>query len=295
MNIAFRDYEHERDFASAMRIWREIGWLSKDEEDNLRWYIEDSRGMVADLDGSTECYVLMTDGTMRYLDRDLPMAACTGMTTGRVARRVGLARRLLARSLAAEVRRGAALSALGVFEQGFYDALGYGTGSYSIRARFDPAQLRVTRAPRPASRIGTDDWEEAHAARLARRRPHGACNLLPSGITRADMADREKAFGMGYRDADGGMLSHFVWFWADNVEQGPYRAELVFRNGDELTELLALLKSLSDQVLTVSVREPGGIMLQDWLDRPFRHMSGASRLQRTGNCAYWTSTPASAQ
>ncbi len=273
MNRTYRDYDDERDFEAAARIWREVGWLSKGEEERLRWYIEGSRGMVADLDGSTECFVMMTDGAMRYMERDLPMAACTGVTTGRVARRAGLARQLLARSLANEARRGAALSALGVFEQGFYDALGYGTGTYSIRARFDPAQLRVSRAPRPAVRVSSDDWQEAHESRLARRRRHGGCNLTPAGITRLEMANREKSFGMGYRDAPGGRLSHWVWIWSDSMEQGPYRAELVFRNGDDLQDLLALLKSLSDQVLSVSVREPAGIMLQDWLNRPFRHMN----------------------
>jgi hypothetical protein len=290
METTYREYDHSRDFDAAVRIWREIGWLSKGEDDHLRWYIEGSRGMVADLNASTECYVLMTDGTMRYLDADLPMAACTGVTTGRAARRAGLARQLLSRSLAREVQRGAAVSALGVFEQGFYDALGYGTGTYSIRARFDPSQLRTTRVPRPAVRVSPDDWAEAHEARLARRRLHGGCNLLPPGPTRAEMADSEKSFGMGYRDAPGGSLSHWVWVWTDNMEQGPYRAELIFRDGDDLHELLALMKTLSDQVLSVSVREPAGIMLQDWLNRPFRHMNmtkGGKHAAQIEASAYW--------
>ncbi|MBM3493452.1 MAG: GNAT family N-acetyltransferase [Armatimonadetes bacterium] len=290
MTVTYRDYDHDRDLDAAVRIWKEVGWLAKDEEERLGWYIEGSRGMIAEVAGSAECFVLMTDGTMRYLDRDLPMAACTGVTTGRVARQAGLARRLLSRSLAAEVARGAVVSALGVFEQGFYDALGYGAGTYSLRGRFDPGQLRTTIRPRPALRVGPNDWEEAHAARLARRRTHGCCNLLPPGISRMEMADAEKGFGIGYRDAPGSKLSHYIWVWSDNVEQGPYRAELIYRTPDELTELLALLKSLSDQVLSVSVREPPGMMLQDWLNRPIRHMNvteDSKHESRITACAYW--------
>jgi hypothetical protein len=166
-----------------------------------------------------------------------------------------------------------AVSALGVFEQGFYDALGYGTGTYSYRATIDPAQLRVTEKARVPVRLTAADWQDAHAARLARRRVHGCCNLVPAGITRMEMSDAEKGFGMGYRDGPDNGLTHYVWCYAESMERGPYRADLVFQTAEQMRELLALLKSLGDQVVSVRLREPPGIMMQDWLDKPFRHMS----------------------
>jgi len=290
MQIVFRDYEPEKDLEAAIRIWKEVGWLDKGDEEAFGWYMEGSRGMMADVDGTPECYVLMTDGAIRYLDVDLPLNAVTGVTTGRVARRLGIARRLLARAMAAEARRGAAVSALGVFEQGFYDALGYGTGTYSYRASLDPSQLRTTRRPRVPVRLGADDWQDVHAARLARRRVHGSCNLLPPGITRMEMSDREKGFGMGYRDGPDDALTHYVWCHAEHMERGPYSAELAFRTADQMDELLALLKTLADQVVLVRLREPPGVMMQDWLNRPFRHMSltedGKHEVKMTA-AAYW--------
>jgi predicted acetyltransferase len=290
LTITYREYDHEKDFEAAVRLWKEVGWLARGEEERLGYFVDGSRGIVADLDGSVECLVLMTDGTMRYLDCALQLAACTGVTTGRVARRLGLARRTLARSLAAEARRGAAVSALGVFEHGFYDALGYGTGSYSVRGRFDPACIKIDTRPRPPVRLSSDDWLAMHMARLGRRRTHGSCNLLPAGITRMETSDAEKSFGMGYRDGSGDALTHYVWLHADDMEQGPYNAELVYRTDDQLRELLALIKSLSDQVLSVSVREPAGMMLQDWLDRPIRHLNATDEGKfeaRIRACSWW--------
>jgi len=289
MTIEFREYDPDRDFACAARIWREVGWLGKDEGERLRWYAEESRGVVAVVDGEVECFVLMTDGRLRYQESHLPMAACTGVTTGRAARRLGLARRALARSLVGEVRRGALVAGLGVFEVGFYDALGYGSGSCQRWAQVDPAHLRIGVRPRPAARLTPDDWEEMHAARIGRRRCHGVCDLLPACITRSEVADGDRGFGLGYRDAAGGRLSHFVYFTTGSAEQGPYRAELIYRTVDELRELLALVKSLGDQVLSVTLREPPGMILQDWLDRPFRHMNvteGGKHEWRIRSAAY---------
>lgn len=290
MDVIFRDFEPERDIDAAVRIWKEVGWISAGEEKGLAHYVEGSRGMMAEIGGTPECLVLTTQGDLRYLAEDLPLCAVTGVTTGRVARRQGLARRLLARMLARDAAEGAAVSALGVFEQGFYDRLGYGTGSYSYRARFDPAQLRVTAKPRAPVRITSEDWEQAHTARLLRRRVHGCCNLYPPGITRSEMWERPNAFGMGYRDGPNGTLSHFVWCHAENMERGPYRTEMVYRTWEQMNELLAVIKSLADQIVLVSLREPPGLMLQDWLDKPFRHMAaseGGKFEARISASAYW--------
>ena len=77
---------------------------------------------------------------------------------------------------------GAIVSALGMFEQGFYDRLGFGTGGYEHLVALDPSQLRFPRPGRSRvpRRITTDDWEAVHANRRNRFRGHGACSRSPS-------------------------------------------------------------------------------------------------------------------
>ncbi|MEE2992431.1 MAG: hypothetical protein VX603_04565 [Gemmatimonadota bacterium] len=38
---------------------------------------------------------------------------------------------------------GAEICVLSMFEQGFYDRLGFGTGPYEHKVRFDPAELMI--------------------------------------------------------------------------------------------------------------------------------------------------------
>jgi hypothetical protein len=274
---------------AVVRIWREVGWITSESDESLDWCVEGSRGHVAEVGGQAECFVLVTPGTMRYLAADLPLAVVSGVTTSRVARKLGLAGRLVARALAAEARGGALVAALGIFDQGFYDRLGFGPGSYVHRVSFDPAQLRVPTRARLASRLSADDWQVAHSAKLARYRTHGACNLTPPGIWRAEMAEGKGAFGLGYRDC-GGTLTHYAWCSTRDVASGPYRAELVYRDGGELLELMALLGTLGDQVHLVTVREPADIQLQDLLALPFRHaaVTRQGRFEvKTTAAAYW--------
>ena len=69
-----------------------------------------------------------------------------------------------------------------MFEQGFYDRLGFGTGGYEHLVALDPSQLRFPRPGRSRvpRRITTDDWEAVHANRRNRFRGHGACSRSPS-------------------------------------------------------------------------------------------------------------------
>ena len=41
------------------------------------------------------------------------------------------------------VAEGALVAGLGMFDQGYYDKLGFGSGAYSHRVAFDPARLSV--------------------------------------------------------------------------------------------------------------------------------------------------------
>jgi hypothetical protein len=267
--MTFRTYDPERDKTAAQRIWREIGWLEEGKEAEMDVFVEASRAMVADLNGEAECLVLSSPGTMRYLDQELPFAGVTGVTTSRVARKLGLASQLTARLVAADAADGALVAGLGMFEQGFYNQLGFGTCGYEHWIGFDPDRLRVKVRARVPRRITADDWEMVHASRLARLRPHGSIAFDPPGITRTDMFAKNK-FGLGYCDGPNGELTHHLWCRATG-EYGPYSVHwMTYQTRTQLLELLALLKSLGDQVRLVRMREPPGIQLQDLIAQPFK-------------------------
>ena len=285
--MEIRPYERERDLKAIQRIWREIGWVdSKAGAKALADFLATGSCLTAALDGDAECMAHTTAGAMRYVNphrdpgltpglrpeitEDLPMCAVTAVTTSRIARRLGLALQLTARQVAAGARDGAAIAVLGVFDQGFYDRLGFGTGTYENFIRFDPATLRVDVPFRPPKRLGKGDWREIHAAMMARRRGHGGCVLPEPRLMKAELALRPNGFGLGYETH--GALTHCLWLGAGDAEHGPYRVEmLAYRNGGQLMELLGLLKSLADQVSLIDMPEPPDIQLQTLLDQPFRN------------------------
>ena len=269
--MEIRPYDQGRDLRAVQRIWREIGWLDSDSDaGRLTDFLGVGSCLTAALDGEAECMVHTTPGAMRYQDTDAPMCAVTAVTTSRVARKLGLAQVLTARQLAAGALDGAEVAALGMFEQGFYDRVGFGTGAYEHTFKFDPATLAIDAAFRPPKRLCEQDWRKVHAAMLARRRGHGGCQLRPPEITRLDMAWSPNGFGLGYEE--NGALTHCLWLFAEEVEHGPYTVQLLaYQTPQQLLELLALLKSLGDQVSLVIMREPGEIQLQSLLRQPFRH------------------------
>ena len=289
--MILRRYDPDKDEQAAHRIWREVGWIEpgKEQEQIMDLYLSCSRATVAEVHGEAECLVLSTPGTVCYLDQELVLNALTGVTTSRVARKQGLASRLVARVLAEEAATGAHVAGLGMFEQGYYDQLGFGTGGYEHWIGLDPALLKVRTKARIPRRMGMDDWASLHTARLARKRGHGACNLLPAEITRADML-WSKGFGLGYRDGPGDTLSHFIWA-KPKGELGPYSIEcLAYRTDEQFLELLALIKSLGDQVRLVRMREPPGIQMQDLLRQPFKQRQISAKSDFAAGIrasAYW--------
>ncbi len=292
--MEYRVYDGGRDREATHRIWRETGWLEPgkaEHEEAMDLFVGAGRALVADVRGEAECLVLTCPGEIRYLEEDLPFSCVTAVTTSRVARKQGLAKELTAAALAADAAAGALVSALGTFEQGYYDQLGYGTGGYEHRISFDPAHLNVKRNARVPIRLNVDDWEKAHAARLRRARGHGACNLTPPEITHAEMLSTRNGFGLGYADGPGDELSHYLWCAADPAEEGPYYVNwIVYRGRDQFLELMALLRNLGDQVRLVKMREPAGIQLQDLLERPFqlRTLTAKSKFEhKMGAAAYW--------
>ena len=270
--MEFREYDPQRDKQAVHRIWREIGWIEKEKDEGaMDVFLDGSRNVVAEVNGEAECLVNTNSGTLRYLDEDLPLSGVTGVATSRIARKQGLASRLTAHALARDAAAGALACLLGVFEQGYYDQLGFGNGGYEHWCTFDPAQLDVTVKPRAPRRLGPDDWQAVHASRLARLRGHGACNLEAPEATRAEMLWSRNGFSLGYTDGPTGELIHHFWCSAKDVENGPYRIWwLAYRTREEFLEILALLKSLGDQVRLMKLREPPGVQLQDLLQQPFK-------------------------
>ena len=277
--MIIRRYDHQRDRNSLLRVFREVGWVSKEKEKEPFFdsFASASRGFIAEQNGAAECGVQMYSGTMCYQRRELPFAGVASVTTSRVARRQGLAGRTTATALADAALRGASLAGLGMFDQGFYNQLGFGTMAYEHWVTFDPATLRVPVRARPPVRITADDAEAVHAGRVARLRPHGGVNFNDATFTRTAMQEADNGFGLGYRDGD--RISHH--FWADaKGEQGPYTAWwLAYETTGQLLELLALLHNLSDQVHHLEIQEPPQIQIQDLLEWPFRHRSRSHRAE----------------
>src|SRR5687767_10169009 len=123
--MILRRYEHERDRDACRRIWRECGWLAAGKEEGADLYMAHSRGWVAEVNDEAECLVITDPGVIRYLDEDLSCSCVTGVTTSRIVRKQGIAGRLLAKALAEDAAAGELTAALGMFEQGYYNQLGF--------------------------------------------------------------------------------------------------------------------------------------------------------------------------
>ncbi|MBN1978340.1 MAG: GNAT family N-acetyltransferase [Anaerolineae bacterium] len=289
----FRDYDPEKDKEAVLRIWREVGWIEEGKDrlaEVLARFISCGRALVAEIDGAAECLVNTAPATMRYLDQDLAFSAVLGVTTSRIARKQGLASRLAALAVGQDAAAGAQLAGLGIFEQGFYNQLGFGSGGYEYWFAFDPARLRVDVKARVPRRLTTDDWAAAHAARLARLRGHGSLNVFPAVVTEADMVWTDDGFGLGYYDGPAGELTHYLWCKAKG-QSGPYSVRWAsFQTREQFLELMALLRNLGDQIRLVWVQEPPGVQLQDLIEQPFkqRQISKRSDYESTVHVsAYW--------
>jgi hypothetical protein len=285
-----RLYDAERDKQAAYRIWREVGWMEDGQEEASDIFIRACRAMVAEVRGEAECLVLSAPGEMRYLGETLPFAGVMSVTTSRVARKQGLASRLTARVLAADAVDGALVAGLGMFEQGFYNQLGFGTGSYEHWIGFDPARLRLDVEARVPRRVTADDWQVVHASLLARRRVHGSVSFAPAEIIQAELKYSKTTFGLGYYDGPNGELTHHVWCRAKG-EHGPYSVQwLSYQTMDQFLELMALLQNLGDQVRLVRMREPPGLQMQDLIAQPFKQRQITRRGEFEADAdaaAYW--------
>ncbi len=293
----FRSYNPEKDKKAVYRIWYEVGWLEDEKgEKGLDIFLSKGRALVADLNDEAECLVASMPSLMYYQGQEISFGAVCAVTTSRIARKQGLAKRLTAQLVAADVADGCLLSGLGMFEQGFYDQLGFGTGGYENYVSFDPAQLKLPersgmpRQPRVPRRLTKDDWQIVHQAMLARQKGHGSLNILPETYTQAELHWSSKGIGLGYCDGPQGELTHFFWGHSESG-RGPFSmAMLAYQNWDQFLELMALLKTFGDQTRLVGLEEPRGIQLQDFLVQPFRYryLTRKSDVENVSRAsAYW--------
>jgi hypothetical protein len=268
-----RPYE-SKDEEQCIRIFREVGWMEgKDtDKDVFEASISEATPFVAELNGEVEVFVVTKTGSCMYLNEDIPFSAVTGVVTSRIARQQGLASTVTVRAIEESAKNGAAMSMLGMFDQGYYEKFGYGSTTYHRVATFDPASLRVPRLTRSPKRLSKEDATAMHRCRCKRKRYHGGCNLDSASETAATTIwQQETAFGLGFED-DGGSLSHFMWI-KPKGEHGPYCVWFsAWETHEQLIELLSVLKSLSDQVLGVRMADPPQFQLQDFLYRPFATM-----------------------
>lgn len=288
MPAEIADYDEARHFETAARHWTEIGWLENEaEKERVRSTWRVGRVLVGVVDDSAEALGHWVHGSIRYLDDEVSMGAITAITTGHVARRHRFATRITAQCVAEAALDGCEVAALGIFDQGFYDRHGFGTGPYLHRVTFDPAQLDVAVPDRPVVRLTSDDDALIFEAMRRRHPQHGGV-MLPAEMVATELRWVERGLGLGYRDGD--RLTHFV-FLKNPLGDEPRQAIFVgYETPAQFVELLGLLRSLADQTRSVTMVEPEGVQLQDFLSRPIRdhvRTAGSKHASRVEAMAIW--------
>ncbi len=285
----YRKYDPKKDKEAVNQIWLEVGWIEKGNPKPMDTLIEGGRTIIADVNDRPECLVVSWLGDIDYLGEKLPFSCIAGVTTSLIARQQKLAARLTATKIALDAMDGAAVSGLGIFEQGYYDKLGYGTSNYENLIRFSPKNLKVNAKPCVPIRLSIEDLDRIHASRLKRKRSHGSVNASIIAPTRAELEWSKSGFGLGYCD-DRGELTHSIWMTGLGKESGPYQVQwMIYRNYDQLMELFALMKSFGDQIRLITMLEPPEIQFQDLLAEPvyYRTFSEKSKFENITKAVAW--------
>jgi predicted acetyltransferase len=262
-------YVRARDLEAVRRIWREVGWASDPHgQEPLDGFLEANNVEVGMLDGEAECAVAWLPGAIRYQDTDLPLCVITAVTTSHVGRKNRFATIMTANALRAGAEGGAAVATLGMFEQGFYDRVGFGTGSYQHQVVIDPSSLMVDNVPyRKPARIGHEDYDEFYELHRRRHRMHGGIVIDREDAMGAELRWLKQPFGLGYRNAEDRLTHAILGEMAD--EHGPFKVRhIAYEEPAQLLELLRLLRELGDQVSSVKIVEPPELQLQDLIDGP---------------------------
>ena len=270
--IKIRPYDYKKDFEDIRKVWHEVGWMEFENSESMKIFFESGRTTIAEIAGHTESMALTITGELFHQKSRLNLSVVGAVTTSHIARKLGLARKITACRIAEDAANGAHVSTLGMFEQGFYNTLGFGTAAYVHITTFQPAFLKNLPKHGIPCRLTAKDAEEIHATRTLQMQCHGKA-FLPFEHTLAELSWKKNAFGFGFRDKNG-ILTHHIWLSGKGKEQGPYRVEwMAYQNTDQMLELLSLLKSMGDQIHSVQMIEPPHIQIQDILDKPFFYRS----------------------
>ncbi len=288
--MKYRKYDSKKDKDAVYGILNECGWVHDKKKDKyLNLFLPKANTLVMDINDHAEIYATSSDGSIRYQDEQLKLCAITGVSASLLARKQGYAGRLTATRLALDAAKGAEVGALCIFDQGYYNNLGFGNGNCERIVSFTPSTLKIDRKVKTPVRLTEKDYKKMHKNRI-NRLPNHCAVTLPEYATQAEMGSKEKNMGFGYFDEKGN-LTHHNWLYGKGKEQGPYWVQwLVYETLDQLMDLFALLKSFEEQVIMIRMVEPAFIQMQDFIEKPF-HIKAMTRKSENQNyiysAAYW--------
>ena len=262
--MTIRKYNKEIDKSQIETITNEVGWDVK----AMDIYVSEGRNLVAELNGKVEAFCSTSLGDIQYLENKIPFSELGTVAVSFLARKQKISGRMTALKIAEDAGAGAAVCGLGMFDQGYYDKMGFGTGNYTHWITFPLKALKVKGTPKIPTRLGFNDFEKINRSMQNRMRWHGSFSCTPD-LIKGGMS--EGGMGLGYFN-EKGELTHHIWFEEDNLSKGPLSiAWWSYQNYDQLMELLVLLKSLSDQIISVSTIELPFLNIQDLIERPFHN------------------------
>lgn len=267
--MKYRTFDLEKDKESVFRIFNECGWVQDKKKDyNQIKFLSAANTLIHDVNGEAEVMTNSSIGTIRYQNETLTLSAITGVIASLLARKQGFASKLTAIRLALDAENGAEVAVLCIFDQGYYNKLGFGNGSYEQIVNFTPSTLNIKRKPKTPVRLSEKDYKKIHKNRVNRMPCHGSI-VLPEFIT-LPVLEKTETVCFGYFDNKGN-LTHHILLKGKGKEKGPVWIDwMAYENLDQLMDLLAFLKSFEEQFLMIQMVEPPFINMQDFIHRPFQ-------------------------
>lgn len=279
-------YDPDKHFEDCLLTWKDAGWFEKGQEKAAGEFIDSGSALVGIHQGRAVALATSGRGTFKHFlfNDELQFCSINSVNVAFHGRKKGFAALLTAELLAQAAENGVACAGLGMFEQGFYDRLGFANMPYWKSVYLRPSEISLQgRTVSDPVRLNGDDWEEVHNSRTKRLRGHGSINLEPSS-TRAAFDFSPGCFVLGFRN-EREELTHHVFFEKIRNEHGPvFTGWLCFRNSEQFRDLLLLIKNMGDQIDLIRISEPGGIQIQSLLNRPLASgrrtlNSGAKRVE----------------
>jgi predicted acetyltransferase len=288
--MKYRKFDLKKDKDAVYTILNECGWVHDKKKDKyLNMFLPKANTLVTDINDEAEVMATSSNGTILYQEEVLKLSAITGVAASLLARKQGLAAGLTATRLALDAAKGAEVGALCIFDQGYYNKLGFGNGNCENIVSITPSTLKIERKVKTPVRLTVNDYKKIHKNRVNRLTNHCAVTL-PEYTTKMEMGDKNKNMGFGYFD-DNGNLTHHIWMNGKGKEQGPFWVFwLAYENLDQLMDLFALIKSFEEQVMMVRMVEPTFIQMQDFIEKPYQVKAMTRKAENQNyiySTAYW--------